>query len=255
MNTDRSLNLAEPLVYDVDAVWTSLGLRGKTSQGCHQSGRITLPDSSTEAALLLHLHLSSNSHHLMDAMTWKSSGVLLKILQPLVTSLVSHFYFFFLLIFISNISFLMLSIFSVFFCAPVIDFSTLLYLLIKNRLGSPVSAIEQGTGVDLELVPGHGAVPAHWSLEGGVKCRKCTALHVCLCDNKVPFLCFPFFFSSLLFLLSLHLLLSSVCCSVFFYLFIFLLFWIRQCQALNCWKLLLNQTSKSTPKHVFREVL
>lgn len=78
----------------------------------------------------------------MDAMTWKSSGVLLKILQPLVTSLVSHFYFFFLLIFISNISFLMLSIFSVFFCAPVIDFSALLYLLIKNRLGSPVSAIE-----------------------------------------------------------------------------------------------------------------
>lgn len=55
----------------------------------------------------------------------------------------------------------MLSIFSVFFCAPVIDFCALLYLLIKNRLGSPVSAIEQGTDVDLELVPGHCAVAAH----------------------------------------------------------------------------------------------
>lgn len=60
-------------------VRTSLGLWCKTSEGLwHQSVGISPVDSSREAALLLHLHHSSSSHQLTDAVTWKSSAVLPK---------------------------------------------------------------------------------------------------------------------------------------------------------------------------------
>lgn len=64
-------------------LWRSFALRHKTSQKhWHRSGGIRF-ESSRETASLLHPHLSSHSLHLINALTWKSSGVLPEIHQPL----------------------------------------------------------------------------------------------------------------------------------------------------------------------------